>query len=112
MLNYNIQDHVKGDTFNELPFQISKNGLPIDLNGVEIRMQLRLNPSHPTGYILSVQGEQIEITDAAGGKFSIKEQVIDIPSGNYVYDMEFAFADNVVKTYIGGHWNILQDITR
>jgi hypothetical protein len=34
--------HKKGDTFNEVPFQIFFNTVPLDLTDSIIRMQLRL----------------------------------------------------------------------
>ncbi len=111
MTTHNIDTHVKGNTFDALPFTISKATVPIDLTDASIKMQLRLFPNHPTYFELSTAGGQIEITDAAAGKFSIKEQIIDFPAGAYYYDIKITLADNTVKTYIGGRWTILQNIT-
>ena len=104
--------HTKGDTFNEVAFEVKKNGTAINLTGATIRMQLRKEYGGVVGLSLtSVANAGITITDAVNGLFRINQQIINIPAFNYIYDIEFDF-DGIVKTYISGNFLILNDVTR
>ena len=111
-MSYNFT-HIKGDTFDQVPFAILKNNVALNLTGATIRMQLR---SECGGLIAlnltSVANAGITITNAAGGLFKINKQVIDIASGLYEYDIQITFADGTVKTWLSGDFNIICDITR
>lgn len=105
--------HKRGDTFNEVPFEMLLNGTAIDLTDSIIRMQLRKECGGiPVLTLTSVDSAGITITDAINGKFKINEQIIDVASCLYQYDIEIKFSDGVVKTWISGTFNIICDITR
>ena len=89
-MSYNFT-HIKGDTFEQVPFAILLN------NALSLT---------------SVSSAGITITNAAGGLFKINKQIIDIAAGNYSYDLEIKFADNTVKTWLSGEFLIECDITR
>ncbi|MHB9148345.1 MAG: hypothetical protein ACYC2U_08300 [Candidatus Amoebophilus sp.] len=108
---YNFDPHVKGNTFLGKEFAIDISGTPPDLTGATIKMQLRLTPVHPTEHELSTTNNKIEINDAVGGHFQIKEQIIDFPASNYYYDIQITYASGKIRTYIGGYFPILQNIT-
>ena len=111
-MSYNFT-HIKGDTFDEVPFEILLNTVPIDLTGAVIRMQLRSECGGLVALSLtSVASAGITITSAVNGLFKINKQIIDIAAGNYSYDLEIRFADNTVKTWLSGAFLILCDITR
>ena len=111
-MSYNFS-HIKGDTFDEVPFEILLNTVPIDLTGAVIRMQLRSECGGLVALSLtSVASAGITITNAVNGLFKINKQIIDIAAGNYSYDLEIRFADNTVKTWLSGAFLILCDITR
>lgn len=111
METYNFKPHVKGDTFKGCRFTLKVNDIPLDLTNCQIRMHLRTNPLHSNKYELSTSNNKITIIDAANGIFEIPQQIIDIPAGNYYYDIEILFPNGNVKTYINGHFEIIQDIT-
>ena len=112
MQTYNFKEHNKGDSFDGIIFTVSRNESPLNLTDVKIRMQFRLTPTNPNAIELSSEKEdEIEITNAAAGEFTVLEQIIDFPAGDYVYDIQFEFPDESIKTYISGKWKILQDIT-
>lgn len=98
---------IKGDTFYSVPFQINVNDTAQDLTGSNIRMQLRKE----CGGVIAFS-PSITITNASAGEFRINEQIINCNSGNYMYDIEIAFANGVVKTWISGMFNVKCDITR
>ena len=111
-MSYNFT-HIKGDTFDEMPFAILKNAVAVNLTGAIIKMQLR---SECGGLIAlnltSVASAGITITNAIGGLFKINKQIINIASGMYEYDLQITFADSTVKTWLSGEFLIECDITR
>jgi hypothetical protein len=111
-MSYNFT-HIKGDTFDEMPFAILKNAVAVNLTGAIIRMQLRSECGGLIALSLtSVASAGITITNAVGGLFKINKQIINIASGNYAYDLEILFSDGTVKTWLSGEFLIECDITR
>ena len=52
------------------------------------------------------------MTDAANGMFEIdKFTPIDFAVGTYYYDVETTFPNGDIKTYVGGTFKVLQDVT-
>jgi len=105
--------HIKGDTFNEVPFELKINGSAVNLTGATIKMQLKKCATDvtPALSLTSASSAGITITNAASGLFKINEQIINIEAYNYVYDMQFTLSSGEVKTYINGSFLIIQDIT-
>ena len=106
--------HTKGDTFNEVAFEVKKNGTAINLTGATIKMQLRKCYSDVTSALAltSVSSAGITITGASAGQFKINAQIIDIEVFNYVYDIQFTLSSGEVKTYVKGGFNIIPEVTR
>ena len=79
--------HKKGDTFDQVEFQVKINAIVVNLTGATIRMQLRktYDDSVAALSLTSVSSAGITITNAAEGRFKINTQIIDIPVYNYVY---------------------------
>lgn len=111
-MEYNFDDHKKGDTFNGAEFTITVNSTPYVITGATITMSLvKRYGITPTLTLTNAVSGGLTITDGANGVFKIDEQVIDIDAGKYFYDIEIITADDVVKTYIEGTWTIIQDIS-
>lgn len=106
--------HKKGDTFDEVPFELKVNTVAVNLTGAVIKMQLRKCDNLTTAALslTSVSSAGITITDATHGKFKINSQIIDIDAYTYVYDIQITLSSGVVKTYVSGTFNIENDITR
>jgi hypothetical protein len=106
--------HIKGDTFDEVAFQLKINEEVVDLTDAVIKMQLRKNYSDTSAALslTSVSSAGITITDAETGQFKINSQIIDIEVYNYVYDIQITLASGVVKTYVQGGFNITNEVTR
>ena len=106
--------HTKGDTFNEVAFEVKKNGTALNLTGATIKMQLRkdYNDVTPTLSLTSVSNAGLTITNATSGHFKINEQIINIEVFNYVYDIQFTLASGEVKTYVKGGFNVTPEVTR
>lgn len=110
-MNYNLPNHISGDTFNGVDFQVLVNGLPQDLTGFTIRMEVKPGKiANASLTLTSTNNQGIEITNAAEGRFRIMEQKIDLNPQRYFYDIQFTQGD-YVKTWIMGQWVINSDIT-
>lgn len=106
--------HIKGDTFDQVAFQLKINESAVNLTGATIRMQLRKSYSDIVAALslTSASSAGITITNAANGEFKINTQIIDIEVYNYVYDIQITFSSGVVKTYVQGGFNITNEVTR
>jgi len=105
--------HKKGDTFDEVNFQMIINTVALNLTGCTLRMQLRKEYGGVVYLSLtSVSSAGITITNAVSGLFKINKQIINIDAFNYIYDIELIKSDGTVKTYIDGVFSINNDVTR
>lgn len=112
---YNFPNHISGDTFKGISaITLLENGSPIDLTDCSVYVQFRsiFNLASPVVFqFLSDEGN-IGVTIPALGVISIPAQIIDVPAGEYDYDLQVMFPDGVVKTYLKGRFKILPSITR
>ena len=105
--------HIKGDTFEEVNFQMLVNTVSLNLTGCTLRMQLRKEYGGIVYLSLtSVASAGITITTPTSGLFKINKQIINIEAANYIYDIELVKSDGTVKTYISGNFLITNDVTR
>lgn len=102
-MEYSLPDHKTGDTFFGVSFALANQSGPIDLTGAAITL------STNRGRQMSSTTGEIVITNAAGGVFEIKEQVINWPANNYRYRVRIRFTTGRVRTYITGGWTIGND---
>lgn len=105
--------HKKGDTFDEVNFEVLVDAVALNLTGMVIRMQLR--PECGGEVILSlttVASAGLTIVNAALGLFKVNKQIINVPAGNYKYDIEFDYSGGDVRTWVSGEFLIECDITR
>ena len=105
-------EHYKGDTFLEVPFEILIDGNALNLTGAIIKMQLRKNYEKDVALEFSTTNNKIQIVNVSLGTFKIVEQIIDIESFEYLYDLQITLSISDVETYVKGKFNILNDITR
>jgi hypothetical protein len=111
MQTYNFPDHMRGDTYDGLIFEVIAYGSPKNLTNTAIKIDFRQgSKTGPIGKSLTV-GDGITKTDALSGKFKIDEFKVLMAPGIYYYDVQFTDGD-VVKTYQEGQWKILQDATK
>lgn len=110
MLNFSTK---RGDTFDEVLFELKKDGIAINLTSATIRMQLRKAPGGAIFLSLTSAGSAgITITDATAGKFKINSTIINLEATVYLYDIEITFASGEVRTWVSGQFTVLNDITR
>ena len=100
-MTYNFPNHQSGDTFLGVNFALSNlENEPISLAGAKIEFAFVKSRKLST-----ITGE-VEITNAAGGLFRIKEQIINWQPRTYQYEMKITFASGRVRTYMSGSWLI------
>jgi hypothetical protein len=104
--------HRRGDTFKQCDFQVKRNGEPVNLTNVSIRMQLRKRQNGRTDFEFSTENGKMIKTTPLEGRFAIKKQVIDIEPFKYSYDIEFSFENGDVNTWLSGIFEITNDSSR
>ena len=108
---YTIPAHRRGDTWDGLSsIGVEINGAPASLTGATITMELKQTPSSPTALKFSTIDSTITILPSLTA-FSIPARIINVPPASYFYDIQINFPSGIIKTYMGGKWEILYDIT-
>ena len=110
METYNFPDSLKGDTFDGMEFEILINSVAKNLTNTIIKIMFRRETKTGTIQKTIVSGSGITKTDAVNGIFEIDTFTVDFPAGTYWYDIQFNDS-GVINTYVGGYWNIIQDVT-
>lgn len=110
MQEYNIPDILKGDTYDGVEFEVLVNSVAKDLTSTVIRCMFRRETKKGAVVKTVFNGSGITKTDAANGLFQIDSFTVDFPVGTYYYDIQFNDS-GVIKTYVGGTWNVIQDVT-
>jgi len=112
---YNMPDHYKGDTFNEISFTINKNVsgtvTPVDLTGATIKIHFRKDPKDNVFEQMSTIDSTINIFDPTNGKFKIVKHVVDYEACKYYYDIQITYQNGDVQTPIRGNLKVIQDVT-
>jgi hypothetical protein len=114
-MNYNLPDHISGDTWKGISsITIQQNGSAVDLTDCDVFIQIRSdrNLASPVFLEMSSYNKKIGVVIPKLGIISIPPQEIDIPVGEYVYDLQINFPSGEVKTYLNGTLKILPHITR
>jgi len=109
---YNMPDQYKNDTFNGVQFTIQNSaGDAIDLTGATVATKFRKNSKTGTVVKSITSGSGITVSDPSNGILSYDAFILDWDYGTYYYDLEVTFASGVVKTYVYGTINVIQDVT-
>lgn len=94
-----------------LNFELKVEDEPIDLSSATIRMQIRPDYGSNTLTLSLTEGNGITVTGTSNNMVALNK-VITIASGEYVYDLEAAFANGDVKTYVKGEFIVSEDSTK
>lgn len=105
-------EHIKGDSFEAVNFQVNLNAVPLNLTGCTLKMQLRKEYQGLVFLNLtSVANAGLTIVSPTAGTFRINKQIINIDPFDYLYDIELVKADGTVKTYISGIFSVTNNVT-
>jgi len=112
-MSYTIPNHRTGDTWKGIKnITIFRMGSALNLLSAVARMQVRHQTDAPHLLEFSSENGTILFLDAENGILNIPPVLVDIPVGNYLWDLEITLASGEVKTFISGDWNIISDITK
>jgi hypothetical protein len=115
-MTYNIPDHKKGDTFLGLDIEVLVDDVLIDTADYEVKLQVRRSPNKTSPVVLEFSTEAFTIErvePTSSGVIRLVEQIVDIPAGTYVYDIQFdELSDRGLrKTWLEGTWKITTEVT-
>lgn len=96
-VEYNFLDHISGTVFAGVTFNVSVNGMPLNLSGATISAIF-----NDGQYTLSTTNSGITIDSPLLGTFSINSQLISWRKDRYRYYITFTLEDGSVKRYIQG----------
>jgi hypothetical protein len=114
-MTYNFPDHISGDTWTGISsITIQENGSAVNLTDCDVFIQIRSdrNLASPVFLEMSSYNNRAGVSIPSLGVISIPSQEIDIPTGDYVYDLQINFPTGEVKTYLKGNFKILPHTTR
>ncbi len=100
-----------GDTFNGFIIQMTLDGVPLNLNGSVIKMDLKTSTCDVAALSLSSNGGGITIVEAVSGIFQVQPLIIDITPTTYKYDLQITLGDDTVRTPFGGDFLVFPDVT-
>lgn len=93
----------------------SGEGVPVDLTGSSVRMQVRRSPSSSDVLLeASTENDRIQL-DATNGKFTLVLSATVTAALNWmtgVYDIEVTSADDTVTRLVQGTITISKEVTR
>jgi hypothetical protein len=102
----------QGSTF-QMQFRWKVDGVIMDLTGATAKMQLRRSYSTPVVFELNTTNSRI-LLGGALGTVSLElspEETAEIPSGNFVYDLEIT-TGGVVRKLIKGTVTVTPEVTK
>ena len=112
---WNIPNQYKGDSFDRINFAVfttnSDSGSETDLTGVVPKMQIRKDSAAGRLVKTLTITDGLEWTAQASGTFYLDPFLITFDSGDYVYDLQFTYADTSVVTYLKGGFELIDDVT-
>lgn len=110
MQNYNLPAVNRGNTSTPVSFILPTNEL-YDLTGAVARIQVRRHANHELVQEYSSEGENPTLNIEQPHTITLPASLVTLPNGTYKWDLMITFADERVKTYIGGDWVVNAVIT-
>lgn len=110
-------DIFRGDE-KEFPFQVKKNGMPLDITGMTLKFTVKKNlVDADPGYFQKSTSDGIVIAAGTQGNLTVTvapEDTDDAPSSEvvYFYDLQLTAAPGKPKTVASGPFKIIPDVTR
>jgi hypothetical protein len=101
----------QGATFN-LNLQYELNSQPVDIEGYEVRMQIRKSYDLPAVVELTTENGGIVVSDVNNIDLTIDaETTEELTAGRYLYDIELV-DDNVVERILLGVATVSAEVTK
>lgn len=94
-----------------LNFELSADGVPIDLSNANVRLQIRPDYGSNTLTLALTEADGLTVSGTNHNVIELRKN-ITIASGQYVYDLEAVFTDGTTKTYVKGDLIVSEDSTK
>jgi hypothetical protein len=91
-------------------FVRKSDGTPIDLSAATVLIQVRRR-SGATPDISMTGSPDITISGAGNETVNVFK-TIDIPAGKYYWDLQVTFSSGAIRTFLGGSFDVVDDISR
>ena len=111
-MNNEIAPHKKGDTWNGMVVTVSENGIPVNLTGYTAISQFKTSANGSTAFEFKTNDNTLTIPNPIAGKIYYTGRKIDVSANKYIFDLQIASPDNIIKTIATGYWQIVQDISK
>lgn len=110
-IEYDLPDAYKGDTYRRIAMTVTADGQPSDLSGGVAKMALK--KGNKQVLVLSSEDGQLNVQPSGQmGVVEVPKQIIDVPAGRYLYDIQVTFPDGSRQTYVRGTLTVISDVTR
>lgn len=112
--NLEFPDAVTGDTFDGIALQsVLVDDAPPANALAKLEIHFRRTPATTGDAALKLSSTDggVTISDAAAWTATINSFTITLGAGTWYHDWQFTDAAGNVRTYIGGTWRIVQDVT-
>jgi hypothetical protein len=109
---YNISPHITGDTWEGISsITFLKNSSAINLTDTFVEMNVRLSLDSPVVFSLTTPASSgITILNPLSGSIRVLPTTVNIPVGDYKWNIKMTFPDGTKKTYLMGNWPITSDL--
>lgn len=108
---YDITPHITENTWKGLGnITITRNCSTVDLSNAYAKFEVKsvFNLANPIVLNLDTENNGIVILDPpTEGTLVIPERIIDIPVGNYSWNLTIKLQTGEVYTYVSGNWKII-----
>jgi len=110
-MTYDIKPHITGDTWDGLgTLTFVRNGSAIDLTNASVELEVKsvFNLASPVVLNLTTENSGIVIVNPpTSGIITVPERIVDIPVGNYSWNITVKDSLNVITTFYSGNWKII-----
>lgn len=106
---YNIKIW-RNDTWSQT-FAIKSNNIPVDLTGCEVLIEVKKKPGVSVSELTLTNTNGVSII-GDDSNMIVLNKLVDIPAGNYVYDINVTFPSGEVKTYVWGNFFVQEDVSK
>lgn len=111
--NHDLTPTVRGDTWPGLTASITVNAAAPAAALASARIQWRLRSQDgDLGHEVTSADDSLVIDDAATWQMHVPAQILPLRAGVWYWDLETTDENGVVRTYVGGTHEILEDVTK
>lgn len=101
---------VKGNSWQET-YVFTLDGNPLSLSGATVLVSIYQGCSTNAALWTATNGNGVTVSGASSNQVTLNK-IVNLDSGNYIWDMKITFADTTVRTYVWGDFNLYLNINQ